>query len=123
MDIDRFASYLWIDKYIVVVDKVDNIRRWDMVAEKFIGKYRINRYLNGQIISQKDYDILSNKDFCEQVFKKRKKVQIYSYQDIRWVKGDYYNGMTQILMQRCPIYITDKGQKIYFSKYLYKFMR
>ena len=123
MDIDRFASDIWIDKYIVVIDKVDNIRRWDMVAKKFIGKYRINRYLNGEIISQKDYDILSNKDFCEQVFKKRKKVQIYSYQDIRWVKGDYYNGMTQILMQRCPIYITDKGQKIYFSKYLYKFMR
>lgn len=123
MDINRFASDIWIDKYIVVIDKVDNIRRWDMVAKKFIGKYRINRYLNGQIISQKDYDILSNKDFCEQVFKKRKRVQIYDYQDIRWVKGDYYNGMTQILMQRCPIYITDKGQKIYFSKYLYKFMR
>lgn len=51
MDIDRFASDIWIDKYIVVIDKVDNIRRWDMVAKKFIGKYRINRYLNGEIIS------------------------------------------------------------------------
>lgn len=51
MGIDRFASYLWIDKYIVVIDKVDNIRRRDMVAKKFIGKYRINRYLHGERIS------------------------------------------------------------------------
>ena len=82
----------------------------------------IKKLNNEGIMEQKEYRINQHKTFMNDI--KGLNYKLINDEQIHWVNGRMNTlNYVQLYMKDCPILLLSNGKKLYFSSYLYRFIK